>query len=260
MQARRKYVAEEALRMYRKAREVDAYYQQAKDSVGIARAAGDAVAASATDFKTYAWSSVMPDSAGTAFILASAALARIGVSGGVEGAVNTGISSLNVKYLAPVTKALEDEIEALQDKGESLMEKVRTASAVSSVAKNVSALKSADPAMIGTTLLSGAVKISNGVLSFFGKEKVASEYEKYVEEMNVPVRVRQMLDSGNPEDRQSLLLFWALATSAHKATDQLGTGAMTGAELCSDDSWTAAQCSAARTMIEAAAKAAGYVN
>ena len=260
IQARRKYVAEEALRMYRKAREVDEHYRHAIDSGGIARAAGDAVAASETDFKTYAWSSVVPDSAGTAFIIASAALAKIGVSGGIEGAVDAGISSFNVRYLAPVTKALEDEIDALQDKGETLIEKVRTASAVSSVAKNAMALKSADPAMIGSTLLSGAVKISNGVLSFFGKDKIASEYEKYVDQMSVPVRVSQMLDSDKPEDRQSLLLYWALATSAHKATEQLGTGAMTGAELCSDDSWTAAQCSAAKTMIEAAAKAAGYVN
>jgi hypothetical protein len=114
--------------------------------------------------------------------------------------------------------------------------------------------------MIGTTLLSGAVKISNGVLSFFGKDKVASEYEKYVDEMSVPVRVREMLDSTKPEERQSLLLYWALATSAHKATDQLGTGAMKGAELCSDDTWTAAQCAAAKALIEAAAKAAGHSN
>ena len=250
VQRRRSYVAGEALRMYRKAREVDTYYEHAKDS-------GGAVETAATDFKTYAWSSVMPDSAGTAFIVASAALSQLGTSGGVEGVADAAISSLNVRYLAPVTKALEDELEMLQDKRADIMEKAGT---LSTIASGVRALRGADPAMISTTLLGAAMKVSKGVMNFFGKDKVATEYEKYAEEMSVPVRVRDMLESTNPEDRQTLLLYWALATSAHKASAKIGTGAITGAELCNADSWTAAECSSAKAMIQAAAKAAGYSN
>src|SRR5688572_5977433 len=255
IRARRAYVADEALRMYRKAREVDAAYGQAKDSGGVGRAAAEAVETAATDFKTYAWSAVMPDSAGTAFIVASAALSQLGASGGVEGVVDGAISSLNVRYLEPVTKALENELDKLQDKGADIIEKAGT---LSTIANRAQALKGADAAMIGTTLLGGAMKISKGVMNLFGKDKVAAEYEKYVEEMRVPVRVREMLESTNPDDRQTLLLYWALATSAHKASDKIGTGAMTGAELCNTDSWTAAECSSAKAMILAAAKAAGY--
>jgi hypothetical protein len=69
-----------------------------------------------------------------------------------------------------------------------------------------------------------------------------------------------MLESTSPEARQTLLLYWALATSPHKASDKIGTGALTGAELCNSDAWTAAECSSAKTMILAAAKAAGYTN
>jgi hypothetical protein len=248
VQRRRSYVAGEALRMYKKAREVDTYYEQAKDS-------GGAVETAATDFKTYAWSSVIPDSAGTAFIVASAALSQLGASGGVEGVADAAVSSLNVRYLEPVTKALEDELDMLQDKSAGVIEKAGT---LSTIANGAKALKGADPAMISTTLLSGAMKISKGVMSLFGKDKVAAEYEKYAEEMSVPVRVRNMLESTNQEDRQTLLLYWALATSAHKASDKIGTGAITGAELCDADSWTAAECSSAKAMIQAAAKAAGY--
>ena len=199
----------------------------------------------------------MPDSAGTAFIVASAALSQLGASGGVEGVVDGAISSLNVRYLEPVTKALENELDKLQDKGADIIEKAGT---LSTIANRAQALKDADAAMIGTTLLGGAMKISKGVMNLFGKDKIAAEYEKYVEEMRVPVRVREMLESTNPEDRQTLLLYWALATSAHKAGDKIGTGAMTGAELCNADSWTAAECSSAKAMIAAAAKAAGYSN
>jgi hypothetical protein len=257
VQRRRSYVAGEALRMYKKAREVDTYYEQAKDSGGIDRTRAEPVETAAADFKTYAWSSVMPDSAGTAFILASAALSQLGASSGAEGVVDAAISSLNVRYLEPVTKALEDELDMLQDKGADMMEKAGT---LSTIANGARALKGADPAMISTTLLGGAMKISKGVMSLFGKDKVAAEYEKYVGEMSVPVRVKEMMESTKPEDRQTLLLYWALATSAHKASDKIGTGAMTGADLCNADSWTAAQCSSAKAMILAAAKAAGYSN
>ena len=255
MQTRRAYVADEALRMYNKAREVDTYYQQTRDS---AKALGSgAVEAASTDFKTYAWSSVVPDSAGTEFILASAALSQLGKSGGVTGAADAAISSLNVRYLEPVTKALEDDLDMLQDKRSDLMEKTAT---LSTIANSARALSTADPAVISATLLGGAMKVSKGVMSLLGKDKVATEYEKYAEEMSVPVRVRDMVDSANPEERQSLLLYWALATSPHKASDKIGTGAMTGAELCNSDSWTASECSSAKAMVLAAAKAAGYSN
>jgi hypothetical protein len=256
IRARRSYVADEALRMYRKANEVYAFYRQAKDSISIARAGAEAVETAATDFKTYAWSAVMPDSAGTAFIAASAALSQLGVSGGVEGVTDAAISSLNARYLEPVTKALESQLDMLQDKSADMIEKA----GASALASGARALKGADGAMIGTTLLAGAMKVSKGVMSLFGKDKLAAEYEKYVEEMGAPVKVRQMLESTNPEDRQTLLLYWALATSPHKASDRIGTGAMTGAELCSSDAWTIAQCSSAKAKIAAAAKAAGYSN
>jgi hypothetical protein len=257
IRARRSYVADEALRMYRKAREVDAYLDQARDSGGIAHAATEAAATAAADFKTYAWSAVMPDSAGTAFIVASAALSQLGAAGGIEGVADAAISSLNVRYLEPVTKALEAELEMLQDKGAEMVER---AGAITSIANRAKLLKGADPAMIGTTLLGGAMKVSKGVLSLFDRDKVAAEYEKYVQEMGVPVRIRQMLESTNPEDRQTLLLYWALATSPHKASDRIGTGAITGAELCNADAWTAAECSSAKAMVLAAAKAVGYTN
>ena len=255
VQTRRAYVADEALRMYNKAREIDTYYEQAKDSANRIRS--EAVETAATDFKTYAWSSVVPDSAGTAFILASAALSQLGASGGAPGVADAAISSLNVRYLEPVTKALEDELDLLQDRRADMIEKAGT---LQTIANGARALKGADPAMISTTLLGAAVKVSKGVMSLFGKDEVAAEYEKYVEEMSVPVRIRNMLESTNPEDRQTLLLYWALATSPHKASDKIGTSAMTGAELCNSDSWTAAECSSAKSMILAAAKAAGYSN
>jgi hypothetical protein len=104
------------------------------------------------------------------------------------------------------------------------------------------------------------MNVSKGFTTLFNKDKLASEYEKYVEEMKAPLRVRDMLESTKVEDRQTLLLYWALATSPHKASEKLGEGALSGAELCSSDSWTESACSSAKTIVQAAAKAAGYAN
>jgi hypothetical protein len=257
MRSRRFYVAQEALRMYRKAREVDsAYVKLASDSGGIRGAAVDAAQAAATDFKTYAWSGVMPDSSGTAFVLASEALARLGAPNGLDSAVTARTADL-AESLAPVTDALEKNLEVLQDKRDDVK---NAASAVSTVVDQVKSLKSADPSLIKSTLLGSAMKVSNGVLSLLGKDQLAAQYEKYLEQMNAPLRVKEMLESTVADEKQTLMLYWALATSPHKAAQALGEGTMTGVELCSSDAWTAAQCSAAKTMIAAAAKAAGYSN
>lgn len=208
-----------------------------------------------TATKRQMWAKMI--AAGTAFIVASAALSQLGAGGGAEGVVGNAVSSLNVGYLAPITKALEDELDMLSDRRDALAENAGTLSAIANGAR---ALHAADPAMIGTTLLGGMMKASKGVMGLFGKDKVAAEYEKYVAEMNVPVRVTEMMDSTRPEDRQALLLYWALATSAHNASDKVGTGTITGAELCNADSWTAAQCSSAKAAVLAAAKATGYSN
>ncbi len=255
VQARRTYVANEALRMYSKARQVDSIYRQAKDSAGSTRSA--AVQTALTDFKTYAWSAVVPDSAGTAFVVASAALAQLGTPGAPQTAFDSAAATLNVRYLVPVTTALNDRLGKLQS---SHADMIRKADSLAVVANDFGLLKGADVSMIGTTLLGSAMKASNGFMSMFSKGRMASEYAKYVKDMSVPVRVRSLLDSTNPDDQQTLLLYWALATSAHTASDKIGEGALTGTDLCNADSWTAAECSSAKSMVLAAARAVGYSN
>jgi hypothetical protein len=257
MRSRRFYVAQEAFRMYRKAREVDSLYVKlAKDSGGVRGALTDAAGTAITDFKTDAWSGVMPDSAGTAFVLASAALSKLGAPNGVDSVITTKVSALNASYLAPVTDALAQDIDMLQEKRDSVK---ATAATVTGAINQLKSLKGADPALIGSTLLGGAMKISGGVLGFLGKNQLASEYEAYLQRMSAPLKVKDMLESTVGEEKQTLMLYWALATSPHKAADTIGGGAMTGAELCNSDAWTAAQCSSARELVAAAAKAAGYI-
>lgn len=257
MRLRRVYVAEEAVRMYNRWLDVDAYnmYQAARRSSGIGGISADVIGAAAADYKGYAWSAAVPDSAGIEFILASVALSRSGVSGGTGTVMNAGLSSFNLAYLEPVTKALEKGLDQLQETGATML---KTSNTLSKMASAATVLKGAEAGMIGATLLSGAIEISKGVMTLIEKDKQQAEYAGYVTEMNQPMRVRDLVTSVNPADQESLLLYWALATSPYKATNKINTGGMTGAELCASNSWTEQQCAIAKTMIATAAKAVGY--
>jgi hypothetical protein len=135
---------------------------------------------------------------------------------------------------------------------------IKGATTLSRLADGAMVLKSAEGAMIATTLVSAAIEISKGVMTLIEKDKADAAYGSYVSEMDRPVTVKQLVESADPEDQQSLLLYWALATSPYKVGDKVGTGRMTSAELCASNAWTTAQCATAKEMITAAAKAAGY--
>jgi hypothetical protein len=257
MRSRRAYVAHEAVTMYEKWKDLDAYnqYQAARRSSGIGGISADVIGAAPPDFKGFAWSGAVPDSAGSDFVVASASLSALASGTTSVGSVVSDVGSFQLSYLDPVTKALEKGLDALQDQGK---EMIKGATTLSRLADGAMVLKSAEAAMIATTLVSGAIEISKGVMTLIEKDKAEAAYSTYVSEMDRHVTVKQMLESTNPQDQQSLLLFWALATSPYKAGDKVGTGRMTTAELCASNAWTTAQCTVAKEMVTAAARAAGY--
>lgn len=254
MRARRTFLAEEAVRMHTKWNEVDALWSAAH-SKGVGGIAADAVGAAVTNFKSYAWSAAMPDSAGTAFVLATASLSQLDASRTAGTVMDSALSSLNVAQLERVTQSLEKGLAALQGTRENMLKASGTLSRMASAA---TALKSAERGMIGASILSGATGFIRSATTLLHRDQTTAEYEKYLAEMETPVKVKELLESTEPRNQEMLLLFWSLATSPHKASDELGTGFITSDELCTVDGWTAATCSSAKTMVAAAAKAAGY--
>jgi hypothetical protein len=196
MRSRRFYVAQEAMRIYRKAREVDSIsVTLPKDSAGGTRSITGAQGIPITDFKSHAWSATIPDSAGMAFIMA------------------------------------------------------------------YSVLPGHDPfTSSAAALVASAMKASKGVFSSTGKDQIAADYTKYLEQMSFPVKLKEMVNSTLSEEKESLILYWALATSPHYAAEKLGDGQMTGVELCVAGPWTMNQCVSAKKLIRAAAQSVGYAN
>jgi hypothetical protein len=120
MRSRRVYVANEAVRMYERWKDLDAYnqYQAARRSSGIGGISADVIGAAPPDFKAFAWSGAVPDSAGREFVVASAALSRLADgTTSVGSVVNDGVGSFNLSYLDPLMKATEKALDLLQDQG-----------------------------------------------------------------------------------------------------------------------------------------------
>lgn len=255
MRARRVYVAEEAVRMYNHWLDVDAYnaYQAAKLSSGMSGMSTDVLGKAATDYKQYAWSGAVPDSAGIAFVLASVALSESGDANALGPTMGSGPRSFRISDLEPVKFALEKGLDHMEELGGEI---ANTASTLSKMATGAMVIQSARAATIGLVLVSAGVNISEGVMTIIEKDKVDAEYKKYVEEMSEPIRVKELLESSNPDDKQALLLYWALATSPYQASNQVNTNPVKTTYLCAPNLWEG-DCKAARDLITAAAAAAG---
>jgi hypothetical protein len=255
VRARRMYVAEEAVRMYNHWLDVDAYnqYQSAKLASGMSGMSLDVIGKAATDYKGYAWSGAVPDSAGLQFVLASVALSESGDAGTMGPTVGSGPRSFELGDLEPVKFALEKSLEHMEEAGG---EMANSASTLSKMATGALVIQSARGLMIGLTLVTGAMNISEGIMTMIEKDKIDAEYKNYVEEMSEPVHVKEMLESNKPDDKTSLLLFWALATSPYQASDKINTNPVQTTYLCAPNLWET-NCKAARALISAAYTAAG---
>jgi len=146
--------------------------------------------------------------------------------------------------------ALDKGLEHAKDVGE---EAVKTATTLAEVASGTKLLAAADRFAIGATLVASAIDLGMTINDYVEKEKQRAEYDTIVAEADEPVSVKGLLDSGNDDDKRSLLLYWALATSPHSANAKLGEGNVSNAALCQTDEWTRLQCSQAKNAILAAA-------
>ncbi len=118
-------------------------------------------------------------------------------------------------------------------------------------------MQDANAFTIGLVLVSAGIEITKGVTTLIEKDKLAAEYAKLVPEASRPYSVREILERGSDEDKKSLMLFWALATSPYRANAQLSSGAMSGTQLCSADQFNSDRCNEAKKLLRAAAAAAG---
>ncbi len=254
MRDRRVYIAEEAVRMHEKWLDVDAY--NTTQSVGNSNAFSGmdigVMGKAGADYKGYAWSAAVPDSAAIEFVLASVALSNPDLTGAFGTSMDTGPRSFKVSDVTSVVVAFEKALDKGIDKAAKVVERAAIAG---KAGRGVNGLKGAQGVLLGLTLVAAALDLYEVINTMIEKDKIEKEYAGLVEEASKPVTVREMLESTKP-DQHSLLMYWGLVTSPYKASNLLNSGAINTADLCAPTLWED-DCKAAKLVIAAAAKAAG---
>jgi hypothetical protein len=102
---------------------------------------------------------------------------------------------------------------------------------------------------VGMGLAGNVLDAVGAIMTVYAQQEAAAQYAKLVEEANRPVNIKQTLDSGSMDDKNSLIMWWALATSPYKPTSTFGQTALTNAEVCAAYS---TQCATIRNIVTAA--------
>jgi hypothetical protein len=253
--ARRTFVAQEAVRMFDNWQQIDGYnmVQEARRASGIMGISSSVLGSAGSDYQEYAWTAAAPDSAGLEFVVASAALSTLSTTLPTS-TFNNNNPSFQLMYLQPVSFALGNAIEKLAEKGGEQMSK---ASGFAKIAGGMKVL-GANAFFVALTLVNAGIEIGTGIETLLDKDKAAAQYASLVTEAQQPVSVKAMLDSKDEADQRALMLFWSLATSPYSANPKLSQGQISSSALCNSDEWTKEECTQAKAMVTAAAKAAGY--
>ena len=254
--SRRVFVAQEAVRMFDAWQGVDGYNQvyEARRASGIMGVSSSVLGAAGSDYQEYAWTAAAPDSAGVEFVAASAALATLDATL-PSSTFNNNNPSFQLTYLQPVSFALGTALENMAERaGQSMNRATSLSKALAGGLRQLGA----NAFFVVLTLVNAGIEIGTGIEILLDKDKANAQYANLATEAQAPFNVKAMLESKDEADARALMLFWALATSSYSANPKLSQGQIPGAVLCNSDEWTVAQCSQAKALVAAAAKAAGY--
>jgi hypothetical protein len=71
-------------------------------------------------------------------------------------------------------------------------------------------------------------------LTLYAQLEADKQYSKLIDTADQPVSISKILKSGTDEDKNSLVMWWALATSPYKASAAAGDGSLTDADVCAN--------------------------
>jgi hypothetical protein len=243
---RRTFVASEARRMYDAWDGVDAYNmaQAVRRSSGISGMDPGVLGSSPKDFEAYAWQAAIPDSAGDVFLDAFTALSNWAPP---QGALDAG-EGFKPEYLLPMWKGIEKAI----DKYDEFAGLVATTTNTGAMGKAMQSVGKG--AFIAFTVASSAMDLATAITTVIDKDAAAQKYATIIADADKPYSVRDALASSNDDDRNALVLYWALATERYHTGGKLGEGAVDNGAECRQT----LACITAQKVIETAAAKVGY--
>jgi hypothetical protein len=85
---------------------------------------------------------------------------------------------------------------------------------------------------LGMSLGGNVLDAVGAVMSVYAQQEAATQYAKLVSEADKPVSIATILTSGSDDDKNSLIMWWALATSAYKPGTLVRQSPMQNSEIC----------------------------
>jgi hypothetical protein len=238
VQKRRTYVAQDATAMYHAYEGFNAYKQwkgaqatmAAGGPLGFMSAGtgaiimspsgglGSTVGVPPDDYVNAAQAAAVPDARGQAFIKALNDLATTPYANPSLGTTVTNpVSGMQLGLnIANSSKAFYDMLTGM-----------RVASEISALGGRVGAGLD-----LGMSLGGSVLDAIGAVMTVFAQQEAAAQYASLVTEASKPVNIRTILTSGSDDDKNSLIAWWALATSGYQAGPTEGQNPTTDAQIC----------------------------
>lgn len=255
IQVRRTYIAQEAMRMYHRFLDFNAYKQWSGlkavalaggplyfGSAGTGAVIGAPqvslsalVGAAPDDYVGAAQAGAVPDERGEEVLAALADLAVTPYDAGGEQVPATNPVNWTVLGLktAASAKGVYDLLNDLK------------------VAREIAALtgKAGMGIDLGMTLGGAALDFVAAVMTIYAQNEVEEQYASLLVEESRPVSIGSIMAGNDQEGKNSLMMWWALATSAYHPGLLVGGWPMSGPEVCATQ---AGQCTTVSSIVKAA--------
>jgi hypothetical protein len=245
--ARRTYIAQDALAMYNRYLAYNAY----EENQGTLQAAaggglGGVLGVSPDDYVDAAYAAAVPDTRGQAFLSALADLAGTPYqpTGTVNPSDTLGSGSIAQSAASGAVVAGTSVKGAL-----GLLSDLKVIDEIAALGGKVGNALDLGGALVGQVL--DAVSVS---LTFVSQEQAQQQYATLVSTAQQPVSVAGIVSTGSQTDKNTLMMWWALATSAYQSSSTVQQLPMTNDAVCRD---YPAGCQNLTSVIQSAAAAVG---
>ena len=248
-QARRTFIAQDAVAMYNYYLIVNAYNQKQALSSSIAGGGFSGnitgqLGISPGNYLAAAYSAALPDQNGAAFVTAMTQLKSLSVPQNATATISGG--GFNLTYVNNLSATISVVADKQEEILNSMLSAAKSFSEVGSAAMVAKFLAGAD--LVGQ-LASAAVDMAGEVMTLTAQQDARQQYSQLISNYNQPVNMSQIMTSGSSGDQGNLVLWWGLATSPYTAGPVAGTGAIADAQSCAAYS---AQCSGAKAAVATA--------
>jgi hypothetical protein len=209
---RRAYIGRDAINMYNNYCDLNSYKRNLAVNVPAGAPPSGAMGIAPEDYLSAAYGAAIPDSRGEKFMKALVDL------GGTAYEPSSSKDGDGRKVAAAALAA--GLIPAI--------EKINSVLKFSKILEG----KAFGGAALGLEIAASALEVAEGAMTMTEQDEAEKKYNELNDEISQDVHLEEILKSGSAEEKNRLVLWWALATSSYGASDTVGQFPRKNADVC----------------------------